>query len=294
VGLGLLWAKADQNIKVLKEYVPQSTFHSLDIFAADGAPVGGRKAVELLSRESLEGITDVIIDISALSPGIYYPLVRFYCESLTHHPAVNLHLFVSDHPSLDEKITRISDDKASFIHGFKGTLALDQSTRAAKLWLPQLTPASISQLRTLYAFLQVEDVCPILPFPSRDPQIADQLVWEHRELLSTWEVDFRNVVFAAENDPRDLYFSIVRIAEKRRMVFRELGGSVVCLSPLGSKLLSVGGLLAAMELNLPVAYVEVNSYDLSDQAVPPADQGDIVHLWLSGEAYPPNESSKKL
>src|SRR6516162_3620404 len=87
---------------------------------------------------------------------------------------------------------------------------------------------------------------------------------KHRELLDSWEVDFRNVVFAAEDDPRDLYFSISRIVEKRRMVFRELGGSVVCLSPLGSKLLSVGGLLAAMEFNLPVAYVEANSYDLGE------------------------------
>ena len=276
--------RADQNITVLKQFVPHASFHTLEIFAADGAPVGGRKAIEVLNATSLQGVTDLAVDISALSPGIYYPIIRFYCDRLKYDAQTNLHLFVASHPSLDEKITRTSDDKASFVHGFKGTLALDQSNKAAKLWLPQLTSGSSAQLRTLYAFLQVEDVCPILPFPSHDPQISDRLVWEHRELLDSWEVDFRNVVFAAEDDPRDLYFSISRIVEKRRMVFRKLGGSVVCLSPLGSKLLSVGGLLAAMEFNLPVAYVEVNSYDLGEGNEWSGD-GDIVHIWLSGEAY---------
>jgi hypothetical protein len=276
--------RADQNISELKRFVPSATFHQLDIFATDGAAIGGRKAIELLNAISLQGVTDIAVDISALSPGIYYPVIRFYRDRLKDSAQTNLHLFVVSHPSLDEKITRVSDDKASFVHGFKGTLALDESKKAAKLWLPQLTSGSTAQLRTLYAFLQVEDVCPILPFPSHDPQISDRLVWEHRELLGSWEVDFRNVVFAAEDDPRDLYFSICRIVEKRQMVFRELGGSVVCLSPLGSKLLSVGGLLAAMEFNLPVAYVEANSYDLDEDEGCP-DDGDIVHIWLLGEAY---------
>lgn len=276
--------RAERNVALLKEYVPESAVHHLDIFAMDGAPVGGRKAVDIVSQDALEGLTDIVLDISALSPGVYFPLVRFFQDRLQSDPKINLHLFVTDFPDLDHKITRISDDKASFVHGFKGTLALDETSGAAKLWLPQLTPGSSAQMRTLHAFLQVDDVCPVLPFPSQNPRLADELVWEHRELLSSWEVDFRNVVFAAPNDPRDLYFSILLIAEKRKMVFRELGGSVVCLSPLGSKLLSVGALLAAMELNLPVAYVEVNSYDLADETEQ-ATQGEVVHIWLAGEAY---------
>jgi hypothetical protein len=276
--------RAERNVALLKKYVPDSVFHHLDIFAMDGAPVGGRKAVEILNRVNLTGLTDIILDISALSPGVYFPLVRFFQDRAPGDSKFNLHLFVSDLPDLDHKITRISDDKASFVHGFKGTLALDESSRAAKLWLPQLTPGANAQLRTLHAFLQVDDVCPVLPFPCQNPRLPDELVWEHRELLTSWEVDFRNVVFAAQNDPRDLYFSILLIAEKRKMVFRDLGGSVVCLSPLGSKLLSVGALLAAMELNLPVAYVEVNSYDLADETEQ-ASRGEVVHIWLAGEAY---------
>ena len=58
------------------------------------------------------------------------------------------------------------------------------------------------------------------------------------------------------------------------------------LSPLGSKALAIGSLMAALELDCPVVYVEALEYqvDFSQIPVKSAD-AEFMHVWLTGEAY---------
>src|SRR5207237_5078860 len=103
---------------------------------------------------------------------------------------------------------------------------------------------------------------------------------------NAWSVDTRNIVYAAEDDPLDLYRTILELDDLRRPVFEEFGGSLLVLSPVGSKIMALGALLAALERDLPVAYLEAVGYNFSDSR--PADQPPpfLVHIWLEGEVYP--------
>ena len=132
-------------------------------------------------------------------------------------------------------------------------------------------------------------VCPILPFPAARPRLPDELIEEYAEELQTsWQVDARDLVYADEKSPVDLYRTILRIDNARRRVFAEVGGSQIILSPLGSKALSLGALMAALERDFTVMYVEAIGYVVDFARLDarlPEPPGELVHLWLHGDAY---------
>ena len=103
---------------------------------------------------------------------------------------------------------------------------------------------------------------------------------------SSWRVDLRNAVYADEHSPLDLYRAIVRIHEAQKTIF-ESRGSQIILSPIGSKILSPGALLAALEHDFPVIYVEAIAYEIDFKQMDEVKQekGSPLHIWLEGEAY---------
>ena len=122
-------------------------------------------------------------------------------------------------------------------------------------------------------------------FAARRP---DVLVEHYRELIGDWEVDLHYLLYAAESDPLDSYRSISAIDQRRAETYGELGGSSTIVSPLGSKMLSVGLMLAALERKLRVMYVESRGYEELAMPVIGAAPGDplpLTHLWLHGEIY---------
>lgn len=62
-----------------------------------------------------------------------------------------------------------------------------------------------------------------LPVLARDPWLGDALAEEFIvELERAWSVDARDVVYADEKDPLDLYHTILRLNELRRPVFSDI------------------------------------------------------------------------
>ena len=59
------------------------------------------------------------------------------------------------------------------------------------------------------------------------------------------------------------------------------------LSPAGSKCAAIGALMAAIECNFPVVYLETLSYETEDQNLVASYSEDEqpMHLWLTGEPY---------
>lgn len=279
--------RATTNGDVLRAAIPTHEMVSVNIFGSDGAVVGGRNAVALIGRQDFTETTDVVVDISALSVGTAFPIIRYLVERSVRSPAeFNLHLFVTHDPALDGAITSVSSDAPSFVHGFRGGSTLDGSASAAKLWLPQLASGRAGALGRLHSFVDPHDTCPILPFPAIDPRAGDRLAEEFlTEFESGWSVDTRNIVYADESDPLDLYRTILRLDDLRKPVFAEVGGSLLILSPLGSKVMALGALMAALERDLPVAYLEAIGYEFEG---PAADEeaADMIHIWLEGEVYP--------
>jgi hypothetical protein len=290
---------AAENINILSRLTPNHNIIPFEVFGSDNAVVGGRNIVQKIHRESFGGYSDVLVDISAMSVGTSFPLIRYLIDRTMHSSGSrNLHLFVMSNAMLDESIVPIAGDTVGFVHGFRGGWALDENTSAAKLWLPQLALGRRSTLQHVYDFVAPQDTCPILPFPSAQPRLGDDLA-EHYlpELESSWDVDPRNIIYAAEDDPLDLYRTILRIDDLRNPIFKEFGGSLLVLSPTGSKVLALGTLMAALERDFPIVYLESIGYNFIDAAamshrVP--ENVELIHIWLEGDAYPsPRQSNMK-
>lgn len=279
-----LHERAKKNLENLFKLMPNSTVTSVEIFAADSAVIGGREAVKAVAQSRLKDFTDIILDYSALSRGVTFPIVKFLLERAKD---INVHVFVTDEPETDEDILPVVWEQASSIHGFRGNFGPVSELKPARLWLPQLVRGQNVALDLIHKMVQPHDVCPILPFPATDPRLPDRLIEAYAtEMESGWTVDLRNIVYAHEKNPLDLYRAIMRIDDARKVIFQERGSQIV-LSPIGSKLLSLGALLAALERDFPVVYVEAVAYKVDFDRLDQRRQepGSLVHMWLQGEAY---------
>lgn len=283
--------RAQANEDHLLTQLPGSLTEHVPIFASDGAVIGGRAAVASVNRIVLDETTDIFVDLSALSIGVAFPIVR-HLFARVHgmgSTAPNLHVVVTDEPATDSQIASTAGDFASTIHGFKGGWGLDFNSQAAKLWIPQLSRGKKAVLERIHLAVQPHAVCPILPFPASSPRLADELV-EHyaEEFQGAWQVDARDIVYADERNPIDLYRSVLKIDDARRRVFEQVGGSLIVLSPIGSKALAIGALMAAIERDFTVMYVESAGYRVDFvkmEHIRQREPSDIVHVWLTGEAY---------
>lgn len=286
----ILLGRAEANISELSKLIPAHEIQEIEVFGSDGAVIGGRNVVNGLNKCKLADVTDVVVDASALSVGTSYPLVGYLTQCIERKKlTANLHLFVAHDAALDGQIKSTPSDTPSYVHGFKGRSTLDEAAGAAKLWLPQLATGRRGVLNRLHTFVSPNDTCPILPFPASQPRLGDRLAEEFlTELEESWSVDSRDIVFAAEEDPLDLYRTILRLDDLRKPVFAGAGGSMLVLSPLGSKVMALGALMAALERELPVAYLESLNYELDEEVSCPGpdSRANLIHIWLEGDVYP--------
>jgi hypothetical protein len=284
---------ADKNQQLIGEHLKgNAVFPKLNMFESD-IPVGGRKMLQMLSQERFEEVTDIILDISALSCSVFFPVTRYLLAVCTRaaqgQRSLHLHLLTMEEPQVDHQIQGIPGDSVSPIHGFRAEESMDAGAQKPLLWIPVLAPGTGEVLRRVHTYLSRDttqtpiDVGPIIPFPSHDPRMPDRLICEFRDLLAKWGTDFRSLLYAAESDPLDAYRTICQICSNRHKTFHDLGGSSVVLTPVGNKLLAVGAMLAAIEKNLKVVIIESVGYN--EQAARLANNKgpvDLNHLWLFG------------
>lgn len=281
--------RADANHEHLTRLVETHETVPTDAFAIDGAPVLGRNVVEVLRGVDLSRYTDVVLDLSALSIGASFPMAAFVYEVVRSTNA-NLHLMVAANAEVDEMIRPVASDIVAPIHGFRGEWNTAATEDAAKLWMPQLAEGQNTLLERIRRHVEPDDVAPILPFPARHPRVGDQLIAAFQEeLRETWEVGARDLVYAEENNPLDLYRTIIAIQDRRRPVFEEVGGSLLILSPVGSKVQAMGAMMAAMDRGLPVLYAEAVGYEADFHKIAEGDYvertTELVHVWLHADFY---------
>lgn len=282
-----LMRRAADNEAAILAVFPNHKLLSVDIFSLDGAVVGGRRLVTALNRQYYEDVSDIVVDVSGMSVGTSFPTIRYFVEQCERGLlSVNLHVVVAHDPLLDGNIRRIATDSPGYVHGFWGRSLPSDSISEARLWLPQLAKGRNSALGRLFGYIMPHETCPILPFPARDPRFGDVLAAEYlEEFERSWPVDTRNIVYADEGDPLDLYRTILRLDDLRKPVFAETGESTLVLSPLGSKMMAVGALLAAIERNLPIVQLESVSYEIESDLPPEIEDAFLAHVWLEGDVY---------
>ncbi|OAI12787.1 hypothetical protein A1507_18635 [Methylomonas koyamae] len=269
-------------------------FEEIKIIADDEATIAGRSAVRAVSPWlQTKGYSDIVIDSTGMSRGTSFPVIKQAVEAGLQS-GINVHLLNAAYsiPILDHKPE--SDDRAEWMHGFQGQMDSDRMDDALKLWVPQLSEDKVQATSTMYKKLfPVAEVCPILPFPSQNPRRGDNILFEYQDALTQeWGSSLLNIIYAHESNPLDVYRSVSTLHGIREQVFQETGEMpVTILSPAGWRIGSLGMLLAAIELNLPVLYVETLGYT-SDSGVPAEvmlPNPDLKwHIWLTGDVYKPN------
>jgi hypothetical protein len=67
--------------------------------------------------------------------------------------------------------------------------------------------------------------------------------------------------------PVDLYWTIIVIDDARKRMLKEMGGSQIILSPVGSKALALGTLMAALERDFAVVLVKSLAYNAAPEVL---------------------------
>ena len=284
-----LMAKADENEATLLQIVPASKILHVEVFSDDGAAVGGTRIVSLLDKNPIHNsVTDVVLDMSALSIGIGFPAAYFLLSDSEATAGRSFHLMIASNPELDDLITSEPSDRSMAVRGFAGAGQNYGEKEPAAIWIPHLAHGRTSTLAKIG--LSIGDfykICPVVPFPARDPRRADNLLAEYEsEIVNDWEVDPRDIVYVSERNPLDCYRTLSTIKER---FVRAVDGTYeprVILSPMGSKVMAAGALMAAIEHEMTVQYIETERY-LFNNSEPygSASQDMLVHVLLSGPAY---------
>jgi hypothetical protein len=282
--------------KWLTEHLPAGvcTFHDVEVISKDGATVAGRNAVSIAAAWHDAKYSDIVVDGSGMSRGICFPLLRQAME-IGDRFGANVHMLVASNNHRTIRLKSESNDRPDWIHGFQGRMELDSMSEALTLWIPQLAHGSVAQLDVMYRHLTalgvaLAEICPIVPFPSEDPRRGDELLFECREALRGDIGNERlNVIYAHEADPMDVFHSIARLESTRREVFSATKKQAVSvLSPSGWRLGSVGMVLAAIALDLPLLYVETIGYTTDSPLPAPVETPSADrkwHLWVAGSPY---------
>lgn len=268
------------------------------MFSDDNRRIGARSiAQEFASSAEFRCYTDVIVDISALPRSLYMPLLAkllalFDAEN-EGGVRRNLHVVVSHSPATDGAVVEEGlEESASYLHGFAAAKLESESTSSQpKIWIPVLGKRQQAQLERINQFVTPDEICPLLPSPARDPREGDSIMIEYRELLfDQLRVEPRNIIYAAESNPFEVYRQLMRSILHYDRALKPLGGCKIALSAMSSKLASIGVLLAAYELGrreprvtVGVAHVESQGYRVEETDTAPSTT--LFTMWLTGECY---------
>lgn len=258
-------------------------FESIDIVASDDtANVAGRRAARACRMALQNSYTDVFVDASSMSRGVCFPVVKYVFEQSKKQGQANAHVMTAGRNRSSISARSTSSDSPQFVHGFQGVMDTSRMDKAIKLWIPQLSENAVTSLSRIQSKLAPDETCPILPFPSWDPRRGDRLLKEFQgAILGDWNVNLLDVIYAHESNPMDVCETIMRIHRSRSEALAASCAvpSVTVLSPSGSRIGSVGMLLAAMEQDLPIMYEESIGYNSPLSVLPELSQNIPDHLW---------------
>jgi len=267
------------------------------MLSKDDRRIGSRRASDTIDDDIIQRFDNIVVDISAMPRGIYFPIIAKILniidanthDGISTHP-VNLHVLVAEQVSADKEIQEEGiDDHATYMYGFSSDLIQEATLGVPKIWIPVLGEGKEVQLIRLYEHIHPDEICPVLPSPSRDPRRADNLVAEYRELLfDRLRVEPPNFIYASERNPFEVYRQIYKTIERYNDALQALGGCKVVVSALSSKLLSVGALLAAYEAKrkdfmIGISHLETHGYKIIGNIEP--CNPELFSLWVAGECF---------
>lgn len=252
-----------------------------------------RAAGQVISRSiQAGGLVDptglVIVDVSGLPASLTFPIIGGMLAAVDGGMfRGDLQVLVCENPLMDRAIVEEGAADPGPVSGFNHGLT-EAGRDIVRIWAPVLGERQSEQLEALYAYLEPNEITPVLPFPAANPRRADDLLIELRELLfGRMAVEPGNFIYAHETNPFDVYRALSRLSDRFHDALSPIGDSTVVTSVHGSKMLSIGVLLAAWERRLPVVAATPTDYMIMEgtDLVEVASRNRLACLWLAGEPY---------
>jgi len=270
----------------------------IDLGGAFAAPVASVNTYnQLRAAGDPTEFDDVVVDISAMPRMVAMTSVAVLLKRLDNATVdgecVNLHVTTAESVSADLNAGQGSlRDQVSFVRGFSGELTAQTTKDLPHVWFPVLGENQRDRLDKIHQHLTPDEICPVVPFPSREPRRGDQIIYEHRDILfDVFQVEPRNILLACEYNPFEAYKQIFEAMDRYRRALGELGGCKAFVSPLSSKLLSIAVLLACYDhrygdvpgkrLKVGIPYIETAVYD--DPVQEPDAPFKLYSMWICGE-----------
>lgn len=272
----------------------------IDIGGPSGSaatPSNTQKALQ--QAGDLQQFDDVVLDISAMPRMVAMTavsVVLFRLDKLADGggPSVNLHVTTAESVSADLGAARGSlRDSVSFVRGFSGHLEEQTTQTWPRVWFPVLGEGQRDRLRLIQELLDPDEICPVLPFPSKAPRRGDEVLGQHREtLFDDFQIEPANILLASEYNPFEAYKQIYTAMAQYRQALRPMGGCKLFVSPLSSKLLSIGVLLACYDhrygssagsqddFDVGIPYVETAMYGDPEQG---GGSFELHSMWIRGD-----------
>lgn len=284
----------ESNIKSVNEAIKRAQARS-SVSVLDSVPTITRTNLDdlLLDNGLVNRYDDIIIDISSFPRTAYYILIDYLLSQTSEDVDSNLHVAVNESPEIDNLIMHEGiAQQAMPISGFSAGVARESLKHLPLVWFPVLGEKRENHMNKIVESHEADEVCPILPILSQDVRRADKLIRQYSALFEEYKVDPRNVILASETNPFDLYRSIVQASIKFQKAFVPFDGCRIMISPLSSKLLNVGALLAAYELrnknyDVGVVHAPTLSYGIEkiDEIQNVHEKCSLTSLWLRGDCY---------
>lgn len=292
--------RTDENVEGLGKLFPANRIKEvlIDLGGAFQDPIASLKTYEeIRAAGDAMAYDDVVVDISAMPRMVAMTCVAVLLHWLDNPPGgdkcVNLHVTTAESVTADLAAGQGSlRDQVSFVRGFSGELTALTTKDLPHVWFPVLGENQRDRLDRIHQKVTPDEICPVVPFPSRSPRRGDEIIYEHRELLfDTFQVEPRNILLACEYNPFEAYKQVFEAMDRYRRALNELGGCKAFVSPLSSKLLSIAVLLACYDhlygqipgkrLKVGIPYVETATY--ADPVQKPDDPFELYSMWIRGE-----------
>lgn len=247
--------------------------------------------------EAFLGYDDVILDISAVPRMVALTALAVLIAQLDDVAEksgknINLHVTTAESVTSDRNTASGSlSDVVTTIVGFSGSKNAQSDEYMPRVWFPVLGENQEARLVKIREDLMPDEICPVLPFPSREPRRGDEIIASYQQtLFDDFQIEPRNILHASEFNPFEAYKQIFWAIDRYRDALADLGGCKAYVSPLSSKLLSVGALLACYEhkarrganrkLDVGMPYVESLSY--GDVGQTKDDPRELYSMWIRG------------
>ena len=259
-----------------------------------------QKAANIFNKvDQLKNYSDIIVDVTSLPFEIYLPLIGkiMYLIDGENNKKImpNVHIVVAYDPTVNEPVMGSdSSEDAQYLHGFNNKLNTVADQNRMSIWIPILGEHKYNNITSIMNLINSVEICPVLPFPSKNPRRGDDLMLEYHDLLiDTYGISYQDIIYSDEYNPFETYKEINKTIEQYRRSLTPLTDCKFIISSLSNKIISLATLFVAYEQGIMrnqsvgIAYVESQKSTLNDDHKKNRDlsKTELYSFWISGRCY---------